>query len=62
MATGNKVCPKCSKEMGLIQNVLVIPVASSSSYGDRVSTTDGLTVAALVCPDCRFVELYHHKT
>lgn len=59
MTTATKTCPKCSKEMGWSQNVLVIPAANNpSSYNDPVSTKAGLPVVAFCCPGCSFVELY----
>jgi hypothetical protein len=60
--TRSQALPKCSTQMGVVQNVLIIPAASNpSQHHDLVSTTVGLTAAAFCCPDCRFVELYRQQ-
>ena len=62
MTPATKTCPKCSKEMSIAQNVLIVPAVNSpSSYSDPVSTTTGLAVVAFCCQGCSYVELYRQQ-
>ena len=60
MSTGTKICPKCSKAMGVAENVLTIP-AKTITPDDPISAKMGLAVSAFCCLGCDYVELYRQK-
>ena len=59
-----KLCPKCSQPMNLMDSLTGLPrythvgARAVSDETPAISLSDVLTVELYFCPNCRFVEMY----